>query len=182
MIDNTELNQGTGGDTVRDLARQGGTVKTQVVQLDIGGGSANAEVLIVAGQQVMAASVPVVLASNQTALAVSGAFFPATQPVSATALPLPTGAATDSAVNNANPYRGTCTYSSGVTGTVVVAAGARVVSISVMASLAATVTIFGGATIAVPAGTAFDERWTGFVGPGNIVFTNTSSYYVAVNQ
>ena len=68
MSDNTVINVGVDGDTVRDLARQGGGVKTQVVQLDIGGASSNAEVLITAGQQVMAASVPVVLASNQTAV------------------------------------------------------------------------------------------------------------------
>lgn len=55
----------TGADTIRDLARQAGTVKTQVVQIDIGGASANAEVLVTAGQQVMAASLPVVIASNQ---------------------------------------------------------------------------------------------------------------------
>jgi hypothetical protein len=46
MADNTLLNVGTGGDTIRDLARQSGTVKTQVVQLDFGGASANAEQLV----------------------------------------------------------------------------------------------------------------------------------------
>lgn len=66
--DNTTLNAGAGGDTARDLARQSGSVKTQVVQLDLGGPSANPEVLIVAGQQAMAASVPVVIASNQSAI------------------------------------------------------------------------------------------------------------------
>lgn len=60
------------GDTVRDLARSAGTVKTQVVQLDLGGASANAEVLITAGQQAMAASVPVVIANNQTAVPMAG--------------------------------------------------------------------------------------------------------------
>ena len=59
-----------GSDVIRDLARQAGAVKTQVMQLDAGGGSANAEVLITAGQQVMAASLPVVLASNQPTLPV----------------------------------------------------------------------------------------------------------------
>ena len=58
-----------GTDTIRDLARQSGIVKTQVMQLDLGGASTNSEVLITAGQQTMAASVPVVFASNQTALA-----------------------------------------------------------------------------------------------------------------
>lgn len=72
MSDNTVLAVQTGGDTIRDLARQLGSVKTQVCQLDIGGASANAEVLVTAGQQTMAASLPVVIASNQTALAVGG--------------------------------------------------------------------------------------------------------------
>lgn len=63
-----------GSDVIRDLARQGGIPKTQVFQLDLGGATANAEVLITAGQQLMAASVPVVLASNQTPVpTVSGA-------------------------------------------------------------------------------------------------------------
>lgn len=72
MSDNTLLNPGAGGDTVRDLARQAGSVKTQVVQLDLGGASANAEKLITAGQQVMANAVPVVIASDQTAIATQG--------------------------------------------------------------------------------------------------------------
>lgn len=38
MADNTTLNSGTGGDTVRDIDRAG--VKTQVVQLDAGGAAA----------------------------------------------------------------------------------------------------------------------------------------------
>lgn len=73
MSDNTLLNAGVGGDLIRNLARQGSTVKTQVIQLDIGGASANAEILITAGQQLMAASVPVVIASNQAAINVSNA-------------------------------------------------------------------------------------------------------------
>ena len=59
------------GDSIRDLARQAGSVKTQVMQLDLGGGTGNAEVLIAAGQQVMAASVPVVIASNQASIPVT---------------------------------------------------------------------------------------------------------------
>ena len=67
MADNSA--QG-GTDIIRDLARQAGTVKTQTFQLDLGGPTTNAEILITAGQQLMAVSVPVVLASNQTALPV----------------------------------------------------------------------------------------------------------------
>ena len=74
MADNTVLNANTtAGDSIRDLARQAGAIKTQVCQLDIGGATANAEVLVTAGQQLMAASLPVVLASNQTAVPVTGA-------------------------------------------------------------------------------------------------------------
>ncbi|HEV8670945.1 MAG TPA: hypothetical protein VGS01_09455, partial [Candidatus Limnocylindria bacterium] len=47
------------------------------------------------GQKAMAASTPVVIASDQSALPVTGTFFQATQPISAVSLPLPTGAATD---------------------------------------------------------------------------------------
>jgi hypothetical protein len=71
MSNNTTLPSGTGGDTIRDLDRQSGGVKTQVTQLDIGGASTNAEILVTAGQQTMAASVPVVLASNQTSVPVA---------------------------------------------------------------------------------------------------------------
>ena len=54
----------TGSDSIRALARQSLLIKTQVVQLDIGGASNNPEMLMTAGQQVMAGSLPVVLASN----------------------------------------------------------------------------------------------------------------------
>lgn len=60
----------------------------------------------VLGQAAMAASTPVVLASNQSAVPVSGTFFQATQPVSAASLPLPAGAASEStlvAVNGKLP-------------------------------------------------------------------------------
>lgn len=46
MADNTILNPGASGDTVRDLDRLGAGVKTQVVQLDVGGASSNAEALL----------------------------------------------------------------------------------------------------------------------------------------
>lgn len=47
------------------------------------------------GQKTMANSTPVVIASDQSALPVTGTFFQATQPISAVALPLPAGAATE---------------------------------------------------------------------------------------
>lgn len=168
MTDNTILNPGSGGDTVRDLARQSGTVKTQVAQIDIGGPSANAEILLTAGIQLAAASVPVVLASDGV-------------------LPLPTGAAKDATVTSTNPYRGTSSYFGGASGTATIPAGARVVSLSAHAPAGSggTVAIFGGQSVAVPANNGFSDGWSGLVGPaggGNIVFTGTDSYYVVINQ
>jgi hypothetical protein len=68
MADNTTLNTGTGGDTLRDKDRAG--IKTQIVGLDIGIGSGT-ETLMTVGQAAMAASIPVVIASNQSAVPVS---------------------------------------------------------------------------------------------------------------
>lgn len=152
MPDNTLLNPGFGGDTVRDLARQGGSVKTQAVQLDLGGSSANAEMLITAGQQLMAASVPVVIASDQTGLTVSN---------------LPNSA-------------GMWGYFSGVSGTVVMLANQRVLRIvtSASATLAASFNVNGGSAIPVPISTlrAIEPR-AALVGP-TVVFTNTDSYLI----
>ena len=73
MADNTTLNPGVGGDVV--AADDVGGVKYQVVKLDLGGDGVSSPV--------------------SGALPVSGTFYQDTQPVSAAALPLPTGAATD---------------------------------------------------------------------------------------
>lgn len=56
-----------GADTIRDIDRAG--VKTQVTQLDVGG--AASESLLVRGQQAMASSLPVALASNQSAIPIN---------------------------------------------------------------------------------------------------------------
>ena len=66
MADNTVLNSGSGGDTVRGVQRTSGGPKTQVVQIDMGGASANAEMLLDGGQNPSALSVPVVPASDWT--------------------------------------------------------------------------------------------------------------------
>lgn len=47
------------------------------------------------GQAAMVGAAPVVIASNQSAIPVSGTFWQSTQPISAASLPLPTGAATE---------------------------------------------------------------------------------------
>jgi hypothetical protein len=64
MADNTTLNPGALGDTVRTLQRVSGGAKTEAVALDLGGPEPNLEKFITAGQQTMANSVPVVPASD----------------------------------------------------------------------------------------------------------------------
>lgn len=54
------------------------------------------------GQATSANSAPVVIANDQSAVPVTGTFFPATQPISVSALPLPTGAATEATLSGIN--------------------------------------------------------------------------------
>jgi len=56
--------------------------------------AASAKLPATLGQKAMTASMAVALASDQSAIPVTGTFYQATQPVSAASLPLPTGAAT----------------------------------------------------------------------------------------
>jgi hypothetical protein len=71
VADNTQLNIATtAGDFVRNIQKGGaGGPKSSVCIIDISG--AGVEVLLTAGQALMAASVPVVIASNQTAVPVN---------------------------------------------------------------------------------------------------------------
>lgn len=73
MSDNTVINIASiPGDTIRDTVKAGnGVAKTQIFALDIGGSSANAEILLTAGPQLAAVSMPVVLAIDQPALVIS---------------------------------------------------------------------------------------------------------------
>jgi hypothetical protein len=82
MADNTELNTGSGGNIIRDVEKAG--AKTQVILLDIGGLGVES---LFTGE--------VSVSNFPASQAVTGTFFQATQPVSAAALPLPTGAATE---------------------------------------------------------------------------------------
>jgi len=68
VADNTQLNGGAGGDIVRDKDRAG--VKTQIVGLDLDIGGAS-EKLMTSGQKTMVNSVPVALASDQSALPIT---------------------------------------------------------------------------------------------------------------
>lgn len=62
--DNTQLNQGQGGDVIRDIAKGG--AKTQVIVLDAGG--AGTENLLTSGQKTMVNSIPVAMASDYVPL------------------------------------------------------------------------------------------------------------------
>lgn len=66
MPDNVDITSGVGTSVATDDV---GGVHYQKIKLDAGGDGAS--VPVVAGQQAMAASVPVVVASNQTAVPVS---------------------------------------------------------------------------------------------------------------
>ena len=77
MTDDTILNQNTtSGDKYRGLDRLSAGVKTQVVQLDVGGSASNAESLVS-----LANGLPVKPATGAT-FAVTGTFYQTTQPVS----------------------------------------------------------------------------------------------------
>ncbi len=62
---------------------------------------------LTAGSKTSANSIPVVVASDQAAIAVSGTFWQTTQPISAASLPLPTGAATSALQTTINTTLGT---------------------------------------------------------------------------
>jgi hypothetical protein len=109
----------------------------------------------------MASSSPVVIASDQSAVPVSGAFFQATQPVSAVTLPLPTGASTEATLSSLNgkvPVQGQALMAASVP--VTIASNQSTVPVSGAffqatqpVSIAATVAI-SAAALPLPAGAA----------------------------
>jgi len=117
-----------------------------------------------------------------TAVPVSG--FPATQPVSATALPLPAGAATEATLGTVNGKTpalvGTWAYYAGASGTVVVGSGQRVIGIAVHATTAGTVTINGGASIPIPANSSIEIAPTAQLIAPTIIVSGCDSYFFEV--
>lgn len=75
---------------------------------------------------------------------------------------------------------GTWSYYAGVSGTVTVAGGQRVLGIGTHASSAGSFTINGGNSIPVPAGVAVNINPLANVVAPTIVFTGTDSYFVEV--
>lgn len=91
------------------------------------------------GQQTMADSLACVLPSDQSAIPVTGTFWQATQPISATSLPLPTGAATEATLLSID---GKITAVD--TGNVVISSGTVTVDQATAANLKATVNLNDG--------------------------------------
>lgn len=96
MADNVDVTPGTGATIATDDVSG---VQYQRVKVDLGGDGAASP--LVRGQQSAANSLPVTLPSDQGALAVTGTFWQATQPVSVASLPLPSGAATEATLSTA---------------------------------------------------------------------------------
>lgn len=75
---------------------------------------------------------------------------------------------------------GTWAYYAGVSGTVTVSGGQRVIGISCHATSAGSFTINGGAAIPIPAGLSINIQPLGNVTAPTIIFTGTDSYFVEV--
>lgn len=75
---------------------------------------------------------------------------------------------------------GTWAYYAGVSGTVTISSGQRILSITAHSTIGGTITINGGATITLPPNTAFTDNPLGNLTAPTIVFTNTDAYFVEV--
>lgn len=75
--------------------------------------------------------------------------------------------------------RGNWTYSAGVNGTVVVATGRRVTGITAYSSAGGTLTIDGGDSVVIPAGSAISIEPKGNLVAPTIVFSaGVTSYFI----
>lgn len=97
----TEAKQDVGNSSLSTIAGKDFATQTTLALI-----KAKTDNIPAVGQTTMSGSTPVAIASNQTAIPVSGSVsvsnFPATQPVSAAALPLPTGASTSALQTTGN--------------------------------------------------------------------------------
>lgn len=138
------------------------------------------------------------LSSAQDSITVTGSVnvenFPTTQAVSgtvtanlgtlngaATAANQTTGNTSLSSLDNKTPdLSGTWGYNAGLSGTLVVAANKRIMSITATAAplVPASMTINGGQTITIPAGTSITIQPRANLIAPTLVFTTTSAYFV----
>lgn len=71
-------------------------------------------------------------------------------------------------------------YYAGVSGTVVVSAGKRILSIACHSTTGGSLTINGGSSIPVPANVGFSVNPLGNLVAPTVIFTATDSYFVEV--
>lgn len=81
---------------------------------------------------------------------------------------------------NLDKNYGTWAYYSGLTGTVIVSAGQRVVGISAYSSSGGSLTINGGSTVTLPAGVAISIEPNGNLVAPTIIFVGTNTFFVEV--
>lgn len=98
----------------------------------------------------------------------------------ATAAPESSSDGTTSVDIVAAPSIGTWNYYAGVSGTVMVGAGQRVLAVCAYSLAGGTVVINGGDTIPVPPGVACNLTPVGNVTAPTVVFTSTDSYFIEV--
>lgn len=91
-----------------------------------------------------------------------------------------TEATLDIISNNVAKQYGSWSYYSGLSGTVTVSSGQRVLSISCHATNVATVTINSGSAITVPPNCGFSSSPAGNLVAPTIVFSNTDAYFIEV--
>ena len=105
-------------------------------------------------------------------------------PISVASLPLPSGASTevtlDTLSDNVAKTFGTWAYYAGVSGSVSVTAGQRVLGIAAHSTLGGSFTINGGAAITIPANSGISINPVGNLTAPTIVFTTTDSYFIEV--
>jgi hypothetical protein len=77
-----------------------------------------------------------------------------------------------------NRQPGTFSYDSGVSGTVNVGAGKRVIAIAAHSTVGGSMTINGGSTITIPANVSMNIDIQGTLVAPTLVFTNTDTFFV----
>jgi hypothetical protein len=81
-------------------------------------------------------------------------------------------------VDTRDNERGMWAYAAGVSGTVVIAAGRRVLGIAAYSTAGGTMTINGGDSVVIPASSAIGIAPKGNLVAPTLVFTGTTSYFV----
>lgn len=148
--------------------------------LDATGATQTINTIPNAGQVTMAGSQPVTIASDQSSIPVSGSFtlsgtsnvsvtnFPGTQPISATALPLPAGAATDANLTNVQSAPGSAAAKAI---TVQGSASGTPIPVSGSFTLSGTSSVTG--TVTANAGTNLNTSALALESGGNLAGINT---------